>query len=83
MKRTAEVAVRTDATEYESDQRLENVKVRVAQPCPSLCDPMDYRVCGILQAGVLEWVAFPFSGASSQPRDGTQVSCIAGKFFTS
>ena len=47
-----------------------------------LCDPMDYTVYGILQARILEWVAFPFSGGSSQPRDGTQVSCIVGTFFT-
>ena len=32
---------------------------------------------------ILEWVAFPFSGESSQPRDWTQVSCIVGGFFTS
>ena len=38
-----------------------------------LCDPMDYRVHGILQARILEWVAFPFSRVSSQPRDRTQV----------
>ena len=38
---------------------------------------------GILQARILEWVAFPFSRGSSQPRDQTQVSCIAGRFFTS
>ena len=59
------------------------VKVKVTQSCPTLCDPMDYTVHGILQAGILEWVAFPFSRASSQPRDQTQVSCIAGRFFTS
>ena len=47
-----------------------------------LCDPMDYTVHGILQARVLEWVAFPFSRGSSQLRDWTQVSCIAGRFFT-
>ena len=46
-------------------------------------DPMDYTVHGILQARILEWVAFPFSRGSSQPRDQTQVSCIAGRFFTS
>ena len=40
-------------------------------------------VHGILQARILEWVAFPFSRGSSQPRDGTQVSPIAGGFFTS
>ena len=38
---------------------------------------------GILQAGILEWVAFPFSRGSSQPRDRTQVSHIAGRLFTS
>ena len=38
---------------------------------------------GILQARILEWVAFPFSRGSSQPRDRTQVSHIAGGFFTS
>ena len=48
-----------------------------------LCDPMDYTVHGILQARILEWVAFPFSRGSSQPRDRTQVCCIAGRFFTS
>ena len=49
----------------------------------TLCDPMDYTVHGILQARILEWVAFPFSRLSSQPRDQTQVSRIAGGFFTS
>ena len=44
---------------------------------------MDSRVHGILQARILEWVAFPFSRGSSQPRDQTQVSHIAGGFFTS
>ena len=38
---------------------------------------------GILQARILEWVAFPFSSGSSQPRDQTQVSHIEGRFFTS
>ena len=45
--------------------------------------PVDYTVHGILQPRILEWVAFPFSKGSSQPRDWTQVSCIAGRFFTS
>ena len=49
-------------------------------PLPSL---LDYTVHGILQARILEWVAFPFSRGSSQPRDQTQVSLIAGRFFTS
>ena len=57
--------------------------VKVTQLCLTPCDPMDCTVCGILQAGILEWVAVPFSRGSSQPRDRTQVSCLAGGFFTS
>ena len=60
-----------------------NERVKVTQLCPILCDPMDYLVHGILQARILKWVAVPFSRESSQPRDQTQVSCIAGGFFTS
>ena len=37
---------------------------------------------GILQTRTLEWVAVPFSRESSQTRDQTQISCIAGRFFT-
>ena len=48
-----------------------------------LFDPTDYTVHGILQARMLEWVAFPFSRRSSQPRDWIQVSFITGGFFTS
>ena len=49
-----------------------------------LCDPMGYTVQGILQARILEWVvAFSFSRESSQPGNQTEVSCIAGRFFTS
>ena len=59
------------------------VKVKVTQSCPTLWGPMDYTVQGILQARILEWVAFPFSRGSSQPRDQTQVSCTAGGLFTS
>ena len=44
---------------------------------------LNISVHGILQARILEWVAFPFSRGSSQPRDRTQVSCMAGGFFTS
>ena len=61
----------------------ESVKVKVAQLCPTLCDPMDYTAHGILQARIREWVAIPFSRGSSQPRDCTQVSRLAGGFFTS
>ena len=58
------------------------VKEKATQSCPPLCDHMDYTVHGILQARILEWVAFPFSRGSSQPRNRTGVSCIAGGFFT-
>ena len=44
---------------------------------------MVYTVHGILQARTLEWGAFPFSRGSSQPRDQTKVSRIAGRLFTS
>ena len=59
----------------------------ITQSCPTLCDPIDCSspeasVHGILQARTLEWVAIPFSRESSQPRGQTQISCIAGGFFT-
>ena len=59
----------------------------VAQSSPTVCDPMDCSppgssVLGILQVRALEWVATSFSRGSSQLRDWTQVSCIAGRFFT-
>ena len=65
--------------------------VQFAQSCLTLCDPMDpmgpsgppgSSVHEILQARILEWVAISFSRASSQVKDGTWVSCIAGRFFT-
>ena len=61
--------------------------VLVAQSCLTLCNPMDRNppgssVHGILQARILEWVTIPFSRRSSWPRDQTQVSFIAGRFFT-
>ena len=64
-----------------------NDKTLVAQRCPTLCDPMDckptrFPVHGILQARILEWVAILSSRGSSEPRDQTQLSHIAGSFFT-
>ena len=60
-------------------------KVLAAQLCPTLCWTLwscpASSVHGILQARILEWVAIPFSRGSSQLRDQTQVSCIAGRFF--
>ena len=55
--------------------------------CLNLCHPMDCSppgssIYGLLQARILEWGAIPFSRGSSRPRDQTQVSCIAVRFFT-
>ena len=58
-------------------------EVKVAQACPSLCDPMDYTVQGILQARMMRGQPFPSPGGSSQPRDRTRISLIADRFFTS
>ena len=65
----------------------ETMLVGVAQSYSTLCNPVDYSlsgssVHGILQARILEWVAIAFSRESCRPRDQTQVSCIAGGFFT-
>ena len=62
------------------------LKVFAVQPCPILwgpiCNPPGSSAHGILQARILESVTISFSRKSSQPRDQTQVSCIAGRFFT-
>ena len=63
------------------------VTVLVSQLQPTLCDPVDgsppgSSVHGISPARTLEWVANPLSKGFSQPRDQTQTSCIAGRFFT-
>ena len=56
--------------------------VKVAQLCPTLCDPMDYTVHGILYARILGWVAFPFSRGSSQSQNQIQVDLyLASGFF--
>ena len=49
---------------------------------PMDCSPPGSSVHGILQARILEWVAISFPRGSSQPRDWTQVSLVAGRFFT-
>ena len=67
-----------------------DMKVLVAQSCPTLGDPTDCSllgssVYGILSARILEWAAMPSSRGSSWPRDQTHTSCsscIAGSFFT-
>ena len=58
------------------------MKVKVAQSCPTLCDPMDYTVHGILQARIPEWVAIP-SCSLLHGIFPTQVSYIVSGFFTS
>ena len=60
--------------------------VLVAQSCPTLCNPMDCSLRGssvhrIFQTRILQWVAIPFFMGSSQPRDKTRVSHIAGTCF--
>ena len=61
---------------------LWKAKVKVTQSCTTLCSPKDYIFHGIPQARIMEWVAIPFFKGSSQPRDQTQASHIAGGFFT-
>ena len=63
-------------------------QVLAAWLCLTLCDsmdcsPPDSSVHGLFQARILEWVAVLFFRGTSWPRDQTQVSCIAGRFFTS
>ena len=58
-------------------------EVKVVQSFLTLCDPMDYSVHGILQAIMLERVHFPISMGSSHPRNRTEASHIADRFFTS
>ena len=61
------------------DQMISESASRSAMKTP--CLP-GFSVHGILQARILEWVAISFSRGSSQVRDWTQVSCLAGTFFT-
>ena len=72
-------------TLYSESERKE--KVKIAQLCLTLCDPMDCSLSGssihgIFQARVLEWIAISFSRGSSRPRNRTRVSRIAGRRFT-
>ena len=67
----AEVFIRISMIARLASSPTESVKVKAkfTQSCLTLCDSIDYPVPGILQARILEWVAFPFSRGSSQPRD--------------
>ena len=66
------------------EEQERKVKVLVAQSCLTVCDPVDCSpwtgssVHEILQVRIPEWFVIPFSRGSSQPRDQTQVSCMAG-----
>ena len=73
---------------FHATKELVSLLVKVAQSCPTLCDPMDCSppgssVCGILQARILEWVAISFSRGSSQSRDRTPVSHLQADALTS
>ena len=56
-------------TEKDTYHMISLMKVKVTQLCLTLCNPVDYTVCGILSARILEWVAIPSSRGSSPPRD--------------
>ena len=74
------------STTYTFQSSTVCVRVKSLQSWPTLCDLMDRRlpassVHGILQATILKWVVIHCSRGSSQPRDPTQICCIAGRFF--
>ena len=81
---------RTDRSLSDKDKYCTVTFIRVTVSCLShgqlsamSCSPSGSSVHGFLQARILEWVAYPFSRGSSHPMDGTQVSHITGRFFTS
>ena len=74
------------ATPHHTSYGSSWTETEVAQSCPTLCDPVDYSpqgssIHGILQARLLGWAAISFSRGSSQPRDRTRISRIAGSGF--
>ena len=76
--------IESSVPRYPPDTKLQSVLF--TQSCLTLCNPVDCSppgssVHGILQERILEWVAMPSSRGSSQPRDQTLVSCIAGRLF--
>ena len=79
----SKIKIRSDTIKTHFKSSWEGLKVKVSLSCLILCYPLGYTVCGILQARILEWVAFLFSRGSSQPRGRTQDSHIAGEIFTS
>ena len=78
---------KSESMEVKQTRHWIHIEMLVVQLYLTLCDLMDWgspgsSVHGILQARILEWVAIPFSRRSSQTRDWTQVSSIAGRLFT-
>ena len=76
-----------DARSIHWEPHWKEVKVLVAQSCPTLCDPMHCSppgssVHGIFQVRILEWVAISFSRGSSWPKNWTRLTHIAGRCFT-
>ena len=75
---TAFQGVSLSQWQQEHTRVLGSVCLVVSDSCdPTDCSPAGSSVCGILQARILEQVAISFNGESSQPRDGTCVSCIS------
>ena len=77
----------TDPGVLQAHLKVKKVKVLVTQSCPTLweptdCSPPGSSVLGTLQARLLGWLAIPFSSGSFRPRDHTQLSHFAGRFFT-
>ena len=83
---TVELNIQTRPMSWRNWKKIQGKQAVAVLATPSyltLCDPTDYIVHGVLQARILEWAVFPFSRRSSQPKDQTQVSRTAGRFFTS
>ena len=74
--------LRTVACQAPLGAAPKELTVKMVQLSLTLCDSMDFTVHRLLQARILEWVTLPFSGGSFQPRDQTQISRMAGGFFT-
>ena len=87
VKRKIEITLKIERGMAEFENGRKERKSEVTQSCLTLCDPTDCNppgssIHGIFQARILERVAISFSRRSSHPRDWTQVSCIAGRRFT-
>ena len=82
IKAASPVAPVLQAGSLPAERSEKGVKRKVTQLWLTLCDPMDSTVHRILQVRILGMVDIPFSRGSSQPRDWTQVSRIASRFFT-